>query len=281
MTEPVVIDPLELRAHPELLNEIREQPGKHVERRVVGMRKTEIREARADAEGWRGGGLAAVYDSRSQNLGGFIEVVKHGAMRKVLAKNPDVRALINHDGNLLLGRTAAGTLRLKDTPAGLDYEFDAPATSYADDLRVLMERGDITQSSFAFRLAPGGDTWEEDEESGVLVRTIHEFGDLYDVSPVTEPAYLDATSGIRSHVGVDDLLAQVRSLDGEHLTRFMDQVKQYDLRSVSQQDVRGVASQPDDQGDTEGLAQVEEPAQGGLSAAARARALQMLTHRAS
>jgi HK97 family phage prohead protease len=103
-------------------------------------------ETRAADNGWRGGGLAAVFDDLSHNLGGFREVIDHGAFRKVLASKPDVRALFNHDANYLLGRTTAGTLRLKEVGKGLDYEFDAPATSYAADLRVLMERGDLNQS---------------------------------------------------------------------------------------------------------------------------------------
>lgn len=153
--------------------------------------------AKDDDGSWVGGGLAIVYGARSGNLGGFVEVVKPGAARNVLALDPDVRALLNHDANLVLGRTTAGTLRLADTDAGLDYEYDAPATSYARDLRVLLERGDVTQSSFAFRVRPEGVEWTEDEESGLPVRIIHEFSGLYDVSPVTFPAYPDATSGLR------------------------------------------------------------------------------------
>jgi HK97 family phage prohead protease len=152
--------------------------------------------------GWQGGGLALVYGSRSENLGGFIEEIRAGALTDVLARTPDVRALINHSPDAVLGRTTSGTLRIADTPEGLDYEFDAPDTTYARNLRVLMERGDITQSSFAFRAAPDGVEWDEDPETGVLVRVIHRFSALLDVSPVTYPAYPAATSGIRSSAPV-------------------------------------------------------------------------------
>lgn len=192
----MIVDPVALRRRPDLVRELRTSPGEYVERRFAPLHRVEARAAE-NADGYRLGGLAAVFDEMSVNLGGFREVIKRGAFKKVLKKDPDVRCLFNHDLNLLLGRTAAGTLRLQEVPKGLDYEADAPATSYAADLRVLMERGDVTQSSFAFRIAPGGDEWDEDPETGALIRTIHEFGELYDVSPVTDPAYPAATSGLR------------------------------------------------------------------------------------
>ena len=118
----------------------------------------------------------------------------------MLASNPDVRGLFNHDPNLVLGRTLAGTLTLEDNPpTGLRYIIDPPDVSYANDLRVSMERGDVNQSSFAFRIARGGDVWEEDEESGLLIRTITKFSGLYDMSPVTYPAYPSTDSGVASH----------------------------------------------------------------------------------
>lgn len=206
-----IIDALELRAHPELVSELREQPGAHVERRVVPLTAVDTRAADGDT-GWRISGLAAVFDARSENLGGFTEVIKRGAFRKVLKTDPDVRCLFNHDMNLPLGRTAAGTLRLRETPEGLEYEADAPDTSYARDLRVLMDRGDVNQSSFAFRVAPGGDSWDEDPGTGALVRTISEFGELYDVSPVTVPAYPQTTSHARSLLSDSPDLEEVRDV---------------------------------------------------------------------
>jgi phage head maturation protease len=103
VTQPV-IDALELRAHPELLAEMRAEPGKHMERRVVALTGVETRAA---DNGWRGGGLAAVFGDLSHNLGGFRERIDHGAFRKVLASKPDVRALFNHDRT-----TCSGAQRL-------------------------------------------------------------------------------------------------------------------------------------------------------------------------
>ncbi len=140
-------------------------------------------------------GYAAKFDVMSENLGGFREQIAPGAFADVL--KDDVRALFNHDANQVLGRTTAGTLRIAQDSTGLYYEVDLPDTQAARDLATSIERGDVSQSSFAFRVAPNGDSWDENED-GVIVRTITKFARLYDVSPVTYPAYPDATIGTRS-----------------------------------------------------------------------------------
>lgn len=147
---------------------------------------------------WRIIGHGIVYNSLSEDLGGFREQIKPGAATKILASMPDVRGLFNHDPNLVLGRTTNGTMRLDDSTHGLAYTITPPDTSYANDLRVLLARGDITQSSFAFRVGSGGSTWEEDPESDGLIRTVHEFSGLYDMSPVTYPAYTLTDAGASS-----------------------------------------------------------------------------------
>jgi uncharacterized protein len=138
-------------------------------------------------------GYAAVYDKLSENLGGFRELIAPGAFDGVL--EDDVRALLNHDSNLILGRTKSGTLRMGIDDKGLWYEYDSPDTSYARDLLISLERGDVDQSSFQFTVED--DEWKEDEEQR-YVRTIKKVRMLYDVSPVTFPAYPDATVALRS-----------------------------------------------------------------------------------
>ena len=155
-------------------------------------------ELRADTEGDtpKINGYGAVFNSRSENLGGFREVIMPGAFDDVLGD--DVRALFNHDANFVLGRSTSGTLELSTDDTGLRYLIDAPNTQTIRDLVIEpMKRGDITQSSFAFRVARHGDDWEEDED-GVIVRTIHKMQRLFDVSPVTYPAYTDASAATRS-----------------------------------------------------------------------------------
>ena len=138
-------------------------------------------------------GHASVYDSRSNNLGGFYEFIERGAFNEELISNSDVRALINHDPNLILARNTSGTLNLTADERGLKYEFEMPETSYGKDLAISMKRGDITQSSFAFTVAE--DDWSTDAD-GNNIRTIKKIDRLYDVSPVTSPAYNMAESDL-------------------------------------------------------------------------------------
>lgn len=142
------------------------------------------------------GGYALKYRALSQNLGGFVEKVGPGAVTKSLADGGDVLARYQHDSNLLLGRTSAGTARLLSDDVGLDYEADLPDTSYARDLAALAARGDVRHSSFAFRVMPEGDEWSF-TEMGFPLRTLTEI-QLVDVAPVVSPAYLDTSSGLRS-----------------------------------------------------------------------------------
>src|SRR5690606_29136668 len=107
-------------------------------------------------------GHAAVFDTLSEPMWGFREKIAPGAFDDVL--EDDVRALFNHDPNFILGRTRSGTLKIAVDMRGLQYEIDPPDTQPARDLIVSMERGDVSQSSFAFIVAE--DDWDEDE-SGV------------------------------------------------------------------------------------------------------------------
>jgi HK97 family phage prohead protease len=145
-------------------------------------------------------GYAAVFGKRSGNLGGFVEVVEPTAFTKTV-KEADVRALQNHDANLVLGRTKAGTLELSIDQSGLYYRVLPPNTTYARDLLEVMERGDVNQSSFSFFKVH--DDWDLTEEE-FPQRHLQEVG-LVDVSPVTYPAYEDATSGVGRVAALDGL----------------------------------------------------------------------------
>lgn len=156
-------------------------------------------EFRAEYDGEIVRGYAAVFDSYSEDLGGFIEIIKPGAFDDVL--NDDVRAFYNHSDSFLLGRVSSGTLRVWADATGLGYEVKMPNTTYANDLIELMRRGDVNQSSFAFLV--GRDRWEK--RNGKNVRIIEKVSRLIDVSPVVLPAYPAASSG----------LAQREQHDGE------------------------------------------------------------------
>jgi hypothetical protein len=160
-------------------------------------------------------GYALKWDARSGNLGGFKERVAEGATTKTIQEG-DIRALFNHDPSLILGRNKAGTLEVSNDSTGTHYRITGDTRqSYVQDLAIAMERGDVTQSSFAFRVVgPDGQEWSEDED-GFPLRTLREI-QLFDVSPVTYPAYEDSTSGLgqRALEG----LAEARGLSLEVVT---------------------------------------------------------------
>jgi uncharacterized protein len=135
-------------------------------------------------------GYAAMFNSQSDDLGGFKEVIKPGAFAKSLANGADVRCLFNHSADVVLGRTTAGTLRLTEDEVGLRFECDLPSTQAATDLHTSILRGDINQCSFGFYCI--ADNWVPTKEAPGLLREVIE-ADVFDVSPVTFPAY-QATS---------------------------------------------------------------------------------------
>ena len=132
-------------------------------------------------------GYAIVFNSESNDLGGFKEVIKPGSLRN--ADMTDVVALFNHDSNIPLGRVP-GTLNLTTTKKGLRYEITPPDTQAARDLITSIERGDVKGSSFGFTIAKDGDEWKEPEDrDGTWMRYIYGFDRIFDVSPVVYPAY--------------------------------------------------------------------------------------------
>lgn len=139
------------------------------------------------------GGYAAKFDTLSQNLGGFVERIAPSFFNRSRGNAwPGVVARYNHDDNMLLGTTAAGTLRLATDEIGLTYEVDLP--SARADVRELVSRGDVRQSSFAFVAME--DEWTTTDQ-GFPLRTLIT-GRLHDVAPVNTPAYEDTSVGLRS-----------------------------------------------------------------------------------
>ncbi len=139
------------------------------------------------------GGHAAKFDSLSEDLGGFRERIAPGAFANTI-KTGDIRALFNHDSNIVLGRNKSGTLRLSEDSAGLAFEVDAPQTQLVRDMVLApIERGDVSQCSFGFVTL--NDKWAKMD--GEWVRTLLEV-DLFDVSPVTYPAYPSTDVAVRS-----------------------------------------------------------------------------------
>lgn len=162
-----------------------------IERRVVS---TEFRLIEKNNGKQKIEGYSAVFDKWSETLGWFREKIEKGAFTRAL-KTSDARALFNHDSNLILGREVSKTLKLSQDDSGLYMELDPPNTTYANDLLESIRRGDVREQSFGFTIS--SDTWE-DEEKPIASRTINIVNRLYDVSPVTFPAYPDTDIAMRS-----------------------------------------------------------------------------------
>ena len=137
-------------------------------------------------------GYVARFNDLSDDLGGFVEKIQRGAFQKTINDQADVRFLLNHDPNIILGRTRAGTLEIRERTGGLWIENTLPDTQQARDITVSVKRGDITQGSFGFKTV--NDKW--DEEAEPIVRTLQEVK-LFDVSLVTFPAYPDTSVSAR------------------------------------------------------------------------------------
>lgn len=165
---------------------------KNLERRMA-TEKVEVRSA--DGQPTTIVGYGAVYNRETVIGGLFREVIMPGAFRKVTGT--DVFSLFNHDENIVLGRTTSGTLAISEDATGLRYEVTPPASR--QDTIESIQRGDVTGSSFGFRVAENGDTWTRPTKAGELaLRTISEFSALRDVGPVTFPAFEETTAEARS-----------------------------------------------------------------------------------
>jgi HK97 family phage prohead protease len=141
-------------------------------------------------------GNAAVYNVISDNLGGFYEIIEPGFFSNVLEN--DVRALLNHDRNYILGRNKS-TLQLFDGMDALGFEVEPPQTQIINELVIIpMRRKDLTQCSFGFNVADGGDQWETMEDGSILRRLLPGgCSELFDISIVTYAAYPQTSNEVR------------------------------------------------------------------------------------
>lgn len=139
-------------------------------------------------------GHAALFNTLSEDLGGFREQIAPGAFAEAIGRD-DVRLLINHEG-LPLARSLSGTLSLSEDARGLAFEAELEESD-PDVLRLLpkLSRGDVNQMSFGFSVKPGGQDWAKDDE-GRTVRTLKKLR-LFDVSVVTFPAYQQTDVALR------------------------------------------------------------------------------------
>lgn len=152
----------------------------------------DLAELRADdeSEGKRLKGYAAKFNSRSEDMG-FRETIDPEAFTKTLKSRNDVKALVNHDTSMVIGSTRAGTLTLALDERGLADDIDLPDTTYANDLHVVVKRGDVSGQSFGFSVVR--DEWSKDYSERRLLEVR-----LHEVSVVTFPAYKASTVSARA-----------------------------------------------------------------------------------
>lgn len=166
-------------------------------------------------------GYAAVYDSPTVIGERFREVVAPGAFKRTLRNKSDVRSYFNHDPSWPLARTSNKTLALASDEHGLHYEVTLPDTQQARDLYALIDRGDVSGSSFSFSVDKGGQDVIPGEEDGELptrvLRSLH----LYELGPVSEPAYMAADVAVQRAVSSleDDGLWAVEEVREEVTTQ--------------------------------------------------------------
>jgi uncharacterized protein len=179
-----------------------------VERRVNTV-EFDVRNGEASADGMSFTGYAAVFDSPSEPLP-FTEYIREGAFKRSLKSRNEIKLFMNHNTDVVLGSTRAGTLRLTEDSRGLLAQADLPDTSAGRDLSVLMKRGDVSSMSFGFSVPPKGDKWSQDGST----RELHQIR-LHEVSIVTGfPAYAATTASVRSL----DILATRTAVDVDALS---------------------------------------------------------------
>jgi uncharacterized protein len=178
-----------------------------VERRVNDV-TFDVRNLEESNDGMSFRGYAAVFNSPSEPLP-FTEVIREGAFARSLKSRNEIKLFMNHNTDVVLGSSRAGTLRLSEDSTGLLAEADLPDTTAGRDLSVLMQRGDVNSMSFGFTVPPKGDAWSGDGAT----RELHQVR-LHEVSIVTGfPAYQATTASVRSL----DILATRTNVDVDAL----------------------------------------------------------------
>jgi HK97 family phage prohead protease len=235
---------------------------------VPNQRRAELTDAEViqNKDGFVFDGFAAVFDTPAEIFtpehGQFIEEVRRGAFRKVIASGANVPFVLEHDLTQLLGTTKSGRVRLTEEQRGLRVQANLADTSRARDLKALVESGDVTGMSYGFVAGRGNAEWSV--RSNKAYRTLKGFQRLLDVCTTWDPAYAATEAQFRS-------LAMASPQDADSL----------------QQLIAGVYPQLDEQGNEEAETQVpvgdeDEQRDSGAAVAtprlaARRRRLQLLT----
>jgi HK97 family phage prohead protease len=163
------------------------------ERRFIPIASGEVR-AKAGRKGIRG---SAILADTVTDLSGFTEDIAPEAITDAINQGWDIRGLFNHSPDFPLGRTKSGTMTVSATAGGKSFDYDIPQMPRSrGDVMEAIERGDVSGNSFSFSVPADGETWNED--GAKPHRRITRFSMIYDLGPVTFPAYEDTTVSTRA-----------------------------------------------------------------------------------
>jgi HK97 family phage prohead protease len=182
-------------------------------------------EVRAEGDGMTFTGYASVFNSPSEDLGGFVEYVAPGAFKRSLQSRNEVKLLWNHDAGEPLASLRGGTMQLVEDERGLKVTAQLPNTSRGRDIAELLRTNVIDSMSFGFNVIK--DSWSRDGQTRTL-----ESVRLFEVSIVSFPAYESTTAQVRSQPTINpdqlaDALLKLESgeeLDEENATLITDVV---------------------------------------------------------
>jgi len=205
----------------------RQQMTNKVERRINTV-EFDMRNGELAGDGMSFTGYAAVFNSPSEPLP-FTETIRSGAFGRSLKSRNDIKMFMNHNTDVVLGSTRAGTLKLTEDTTGLLAQADLPDTTAGRDLSVLMQRGDVSSMSFGFSVPPKGDSWSQDGAT----RELHQVR-LHEVSIVTGfPAYADTTASVRSL----EILATRTAVDVDSLSDAITRLEAGETLEADQADL--------------------------------------------
>lgn len=193
-------------------------------------------ELRADINSRTIRGTAIVFNSESDNLGGFVEIIQPSAVTQDLINRSDIKLLYNHNeehGVLARSKYGKGSLKVNITSTGVDFEFRAKETAFDEQVFQSVLRGDLDACSFAFTLGENMDAWEK-KSMNLYKRTITAFNELFDFSIVVTPAYAATTVSARSAEKVKELQSkELLELDIE-ADKQAEQKKEQELKKYNQ-----------------------------------------------
>lgn len=195
-------------------------------------------------------GRAIVFESLSNDLGGFREIIKRGAISQELVDSSDVFARTNHSDDYILARCnkGKGSLQLELREDGLYYSFEAPNTEKGNELVEHIRRGEISQSSFAFMVAQEPDAERWTKIDGVTVREIYKISYLGDVAPVFTPAYSETSVSLRALDKAKEMNEEVKEepKEEEEEVKTDSEVKEESGKTESNTEVKEKEEDPEE-----------------------------------